>query len=74
MVHKEVSANEGTGNVQWTVTLNEDGQDLSGRVFRDEMTYMLGGVTKEYDLKDIQNLRVTAYEINDAGLQVSREM
>ena len=72
MVHKEVSANEGTGNVQWTVTLNEDGQDLSGRVFRDEMTYMLGGVTKEYDLKDIQNLRVTAYEINDAGLQVSK--
>ena len=72
MVHKEVSANEGTGNVQWTVTLNEDGQDLSGRVFQDEMTYMLGGVTKEYDLKDIQNLRVTAYEINDAGLQVSK--
>lgn len=72
MVHKEVSANEGTGNVQWTVTLNEDGQDLSGRVFRDEMTYMLDGVTMAYDLKDIQNLRVTAYEINDAGLQVSK--
>ena len=43
MVHKEVSANEGTGNVQWTITLNEDGRDLSGRVFRDEMIYAIGG-------------------------------
>lgn len=25
MVHKEAAANEGTGNVQWTVLLNEDG-------------------------------------------------
>ena len=72
MVHKEVSANEGTGNVQWTVTLNEAGRDLSGRVFRDEMTYTLDGATVTYDLQDITNLRVTAYEINDAGQQASK--
>lgn len=75
MVHKEVSANEGTGNVQWTVTLNEDGRDLSGRTFRDEMTYTLNGETKAYpleDMGDIKNLRVTAYEIDDEGQQVSK--
>ena len=43
MVHKEASANEGTGNVRWTVTLNEDGRELGGRTFRDEMTYTLDG-------------------------------
>lgn len=72
MVHKEVNANEGTGNVQWTVTLNEDGQDLSGRVFRDEMHYTLDGTAATYDLEDMENLRVTAYEINAAGQQVSK--
>lgn len=72
MVHKEAGANEGTGNVQWTVTLNEDGRDLSGRMFRDEMTYTLGGVTTTYDLENITNLRVTAYEINDVGQKVSK--
>ena len=73
MVHKEVSANEGTGNVQWTITLNEDGRDLSGRVFRDEMIYAIGGgEIVSYPLKDITNLRVTAYALNDVGQQVSR--
>lgn len=72
MVHKEASTNEGTGNVQWTVVLNEDGRDLSGRTFRDEMTYTLNGETVAYDLENIQNFRVTAYEINDAGQQVSK--
>lgn len=72
MVHKEAAANEGTGNVQWTVILNEDGRDLSGRTFRDEMTYTLDGETAAYDLEDIQNLRVTAYELNDAGQQLSK--
>lgn len=72
MVHKEAAANEGTGNVQWTVILNEDGRDLSGRTFRDEMTYTLDGETVAYDLEEIQNLQVTAYEINDAGQQLSK--
>ncbi|MZL69079.1 MULTISPECIES: Cna B-type domain-containing protein [Eubacteriales] len=72
MVHKEADANEGTGNVRWTVILNEDGRDLSGRTFRDEMAYTLNGNALAYDLADIANLRVTAYEINDAGQQVSK--
>lgn len=72
MVHKEAAANEGTGNVRWTVTLNEDGRELGGRTFRDEMTYTLDGATATYDLADITNLRVTAYEINDAGQQVPK--
>ena len=73
MVHKEVSANEGTGNVQWTITLNEDGRDLSGRIFRDEMIYAIGGgEIVSYPLKDITNLRVTAYALNDVGQQVSQ--
>lgn len=73
MVHKEAVTNEGTGNVQWTVTLNEDGRDLSGRVFRDEMTYRLeDGTETAYDLGNIKNLQVTAYEINAAGQQVSK--
>ncbi len=72
MVHKEVSVNEGTGNVQWTVTLNEDGRDLSSMMFKDEMTYTLDEKTLTYNPENMTNLRVTAYEINDAGQQVSK--
>lgn len=73
MVYKESDANEGTGNVSWTVVLNEDGRDLSGMTFRDEMYYKRNnGADTPYDLSDIENLRVTAYEINDAGQQVSK--
>lgn len=72
MVHKEADTNEGTGNVSWTVTLNEDGRDLSGLEFRDEMTYTLNGAETSYDLTAIENLRVTAYAINAAGQQVSQ--
>ena len=72
MVHKEAAANEGTGNVQWTVLLNEDGRDLSGRTFRDEMTYTLNGTAAEYNPEDIRSLRVTAYELNDVGQQLSK--
>ena len=71
MVSKSVTENEGTGNLQWTVTLNEDGRDLSGMTFSDTMRYTLDGIeVKSYNLGDITNLRVTAFEINDAGQQV----
>lgn len=69
MVQKEVRTNEGTGNVQWTVTLNEDGRNLSGMEFRDEMTYTLNGETALYNLENMENLRVTAYSVNAAGQQ-----
>ncbi len=73
MVSKLVTENEGTGNLQWTVTLNEDGRDLSGMTFSDRMRYTLDGIeVKSYNLGDITNLRVTAFEINDAGQQVSK--
>ena len=73
MVSKSVTENEGTGNLQWTVTLNEDGRDLSGMTFSDTMRYTLVGIdVKNYNLRDITNLRVTAFEINDAGQQVSK--
>ena len=70
MVSKLVTENEGTGNLQWTVTLNEDGRDLSGMTFSDTMLYTLNGIEVNYNLGDITNLRVTAAEINDAGQQV----
>lgn len=70
MVSKSVTENEGTGNLQWTVTLNEDGRDLSGMTFSDTMRYTLDGTDVNYNLGDITNLRVTAFEINDAGQQV----
>ena len=72
MVSKLVTENEGTGNLQWTVTLNEDGRDLSGMKFSDTMLYTLNGTDVNYNLGDITNLRVTAFEINDAGQQVSK--
>ena len=71
MVSKLVTENEGTGNLQWTVTLNEDGRDLSGMKFSDTMLYTLNGIEVNYNLGDITNLRVSAAEINDAGQQVS---
>lgn len=72
MVSKSVTENEGTGNLQWTVTLNEDGRDLSGMTFSDTMLYTLNGTDVNYNLEYITNLRVTAAEINDAGQQVSK--
>ena len=72
MVSKLVTENEGTGNLQWTVTLNEDGRDLSGMKFSDTMLYTLNGTDVNYNLEYITNLRVTAAEINDAGQQVSK--
>ena len=72
MVSKLVTENEGTGNLQWTVTLNEDGRDLSGMTFSDTMLYTLNGIEVNYNLGDITNLRVTAAEINDAGQQVPK--
>ena len=72
MVSKLVTENEGTGNLQWTVTLNEDGRDLSGMTFSDTMLYRLDGIEVNYNLRDITNLRVTAAEINDAGQQVPK--
>ena len=72
MVSKLVTENEGTGNLQWTVTLNEDGRDLSGMMFSDTMLYTLNGTDVNYNLEYITNLRVTAFEINAAGQQVSK--
>ena len=72
MVSKLVTENEGTGNLQWTVTLNEDGRDLSGMKFSDTMLYTLDDIEVNYNLRDITNLRVSAAEINDAGQQVSK--
>ena len=67
MVHKEASTNEGTGNVQWTVNINEDCRDISGMTFRDTMTYTVNGQMKPYAPTEIVNLQVTAYSLNDVG-------
>ena len=61
MVYKEVTANEGTGNLSWTVRLNEDGRDISGMTFQDKMTYTVDNQTLTYDPNEIVNLQVTAY-------------
>ena len=61
MVYKEGKLNTGTGNVQWTVNINEDGRDISGMTFKDTMTYMVNNETQPYDPNDIVNLQVTAY-------------
>ena len=68
MVHKEVVVNEGTGNLRWSVYLNEDGRDLSGMTFTDKLWYTLnndGG--HQYNLADLTNLTVYAYTRNDTG-------
>lgn len=61
MVYKEATANEGTGNLSWTVRLNEDGRDISGMTFQDKMTYTVDNQTLTYDPNEIVNLQVTAY-------------
>lgn len=72
MVDKEVQLNDGTGNLTWTVRLNEDGRNLSDMEFVDEMTYTFQGTQNSYNLENIKNIRVTAYELNDARDQVSK--
>ena len=61
MVYKTVTENAGTGNVQWTVNINEDCRDISGMTFTDTMTYTVDGQQQTYDPKEIVNLQVTAY-------------
>ena len=61
MVYKEGKLNTGTGNVQWTVNINEDGRDISGMTFKDTMTYTVNNQTLIYDPNEIVNLQVTAY-------------
>lgn len=61
MVYKEGKLNTGTGNVQWTVNINEDGRDISGMTFMDTMTYKVNNQTLTYDPNEIVNLQVTAY-------------
>ena len=61
MVYKEGKLNTGTGNVQWTVNINEDGRDISGMTFMDTMTYTVNNQTLTYDPNEIVNLQVTAY-------------
>ena len=61
MVYKTVTENAGTGNVQWTVNINEDGRDISGMTFKDTMTYTVNNQTLIYDPNEIVNLQVTAY-------------
>ena len=68
MVYKEVDVNEGTGNLRWSVYLNEDGRDLSGMTFTDQLWYTVnndGG--HQYNLADLTNLTVYAYTRNDTG-------
>ena len=68
MVYKEVDVNEGTGNLRWSVYLNEDGRDLRGMTFTDELLYTVnndGG--HQYNLADLTNLTVYAYTRNDTG-------
>ena len=67
MVHKEVVVNEGTGNLRWSVYLNEDGRDLSGMTFTDELLYTVNNVGHQYNLADLTNLTVYAYTRNDTG-------
>ena len=68
MVHKEVVVNEGTGNLRWSVYLNEDGRDLSGMTFTDKLWYTVNNDDgHQYDLADLTNLTVYAYTRNDTG-------
>ena len=68
MVYKEVDVNEGTGNLRWSVYLNEDGRDLSGMTFTDQLWYTVNNVgDHQYDLADLTNLTVYAYTRNDTG-------
>ena len=68
MVYKEVDVNEGTGNLRWSVYLNEDCRDLSGMTFTDKLWYTLNNVGgHQYNLADLTNLTVYAYTRNDTG-------
>ena len=71
MVYKTVTENAGTGNVQWTVRLNEDGRDISGMTFTDVMLYAVnwteGEPGQSYDLRENVNLQVRAYVSNGQG-------
>ena len=68
MVHKEVVVNEGTGNLRWSVYLNEDGRDLSGMTFTDKLLYTVNNeVRHQYNLANLTNLTVYAYTRNDTG-------
>ena len=71
MVYKTVTENAGTGNVQWTVNINEDGRDISGMTFTDVMLYAVnwteGEPGRPYDLRENVNLQVRAYVSNGQG-------
>lgn len=68
MVYKSAAVNEGTGNVQWTVNINEDCRDISGMTFRDTMIYTVnGGEVQNYNPENIVNLQVRAYVSNGQG-------
>lgn len=67
MVYKTVTENAGTGNVQWTVNINEDCRDISGMTFTDTMTYTVNGQQQTYDPNKIVNLQVRAYVSNGQG-------
>ena len=71
MVYKTVTENAGTGNVQWTVNINEDCRDISGMTFTDVMLYAVnwteGEPGRPYDLRKNVNLQVRAYVSNGQG-------
>ena len=71
MVYKEGKLNTGTGNVQWTVNINEDCRDISGMTFTDAMLYAVnwtgGEPGQSYDLRENVNLQVRAYVSNGQG-------
>lgn len=68
MVYKTVTENAGTGNVQWTVNINEDCRDISGMTFTDTMRYAVNnGNPQWYNPEAIVNLRVIAYASNGQG-------
>lgn len=71
MVYKTVTENAGTGNVQWTVNINEDCRDISGMTFTDAMLYAVnwteGEPGQSYDLRENVNLQVRAYVSNGQG-------
>ncbi len=71
MVYKTVTENAGTGNVQWTVNINEDCRDISGMTFTDVMLYAVnwtgGEPGRPYDLRENVNLQVRAYVSNGQG-------
>ena len=68
MVYKSAAVNEGTGNVQWTVNINEDCRDISGMTFTDTMIYTVnGGEVQNYNPENIVNLQVRAYVSNGQG-------